>query len=482
VFGKSNPGRIVILGAGPTGLGAAYRLIELGYTDFIVVEKANAVGGLAASFRDEKGFWWDLGGHVQFSHYSYYDEVLDALIPEDEWVWHERESWIRTMDRFVPYPFQNNIHRLPEDERNRVLEGLREAEAVRGARQKPENFREWITCSFGSGMAEIFMLPYNRKVWAWPLEEMSCQWIGERVAVPDRKRIEANILNGRDDVSWGPNNRFRFPLYGGTGAIWSAVARRIPGEHFLFEHEAIDVDADGGVLRTDRGRMEEFDSLVSTMPLDLLVSRTSPLKEEVKAAAQKLCHSSTHVLGFGLRGGKPQAMRTKCWMYFPESNSPYYRVTVFSNYSPNNVPEGEHLWSLMAEVSESPHKDMDGQDLREWTWRAMRQDGLVGADTEVVSAVHRRLEYGYPIPFRGRDAVLDTIMPELAAKHIYSRGRFGGWKYEVGNQDHSFMQGVEIANRLVLGETETTFFDPDRVNSMSSAHMNSPALPANQRP
>ena len=88
-----DPGRVLILGAGPTGLGAAHRFQQLGFDNFHILEAATSPGGLATSVVDEQGFTWDLGGHVQFSHYSYYDDVLEAALGE-AWLWHERESWV----------------------------------------------------------------------------------------------------------------------------------------------------------------------------------------------------------------------------------------------------------------------------------------------------------------------------------------------------------------------------------------------------
>src|SRR5687767_8625516 len=72
--------RILIIGAGPTGLGAAYRLKELGYTNFHIYERSGHIGGLASSFTDSAGFTWDIGGHVMFSHYKYYDECFEKLM------------------------------------------------------------------------------------------------------------------------------------------------------------------------------------------------------------------------------------------------------------------------------------------------------------------------------------------------------------------------------------------------------------------
>src|SRR6266480_1016150 len=99
---------IAIIGAGPTGIGAALRLIELGRKDFVLLDATETPGGLASSRVDSQGFTWDLGGHVQFSHYRKFDEYMDLALPPEEWLWHERESWIWIKNRFVPYPFQNN--------------------------------------------------------------------------------------------------------------------------------------------------------------------------------------------------------------------------------------------------------------------------------------------------------------------------------------------------------------------------------------
>jgi protoporphyrinogen oxidase len=454
--------RFLVIGAGPTGLGAAVRLEQLGCRDFLVLDQAGRPGGLAASHVDDQGFTWDVGGHIQFSHYSYYDDLLDRAL-DDQWLWHERESWVWIRGRFVPYPFQNNIHRLDPADRDRALAGLEAAAAARDG--SPADFRDWILRTFGPGLADLFLLPYNYKVWAYPPERLGVSWMGERVAVPDVGRIRENIRRGRDDVSWGPNNRFRFPKRGGTGAIWSGVARLIDPARLRFGSQVVAVDARRRSVTLASGETIAYESLISSMPLDALCRICRGLSSEVTRAATLLTYSSTHVLGIGLRGERPEILSRKCWMYFPESSSPYYRVTVFSNYSPHNVPEGDEHWSLMAEVSESPEKPVDAAGLREWTLAALAEDRLIAPGCGIASFWHHRALHGYPTPFLGRERVLDRIQPELERHGIYSRGRFGAWKYEVSNQDHSCMQGVEVVDRLLREGDEPTLTDPDRTNS-----------------
>jgi protoporphyrinogen oxidase len=456
-------GHVLIIGAGPTGLGAAYRLQELGVESYTLVEGQAGPGGLAASVVDDQGFTWDIGGHVQFSHYSYYDDVLDRAVTCG-WLEHERESWVWVKRRWVPYPFQNNIHRLPTKDRDDALRGLQLA-ANRSDAPPPENFRQWIERTFGRGIAEIFLLPYNFKVWGYPLERLDVNWMGQRVAVPDVDRIRRNIIENRDDVSWGPNTRFRFPLRGGTGAIWSSVAALIPQDRQRYLSWVESIDLDGRILRFRDGSTARYDHLINTMPLERLCERCEGIDGAATKAASSLMHSSVHVLGVGLRGDRPETLRKKCWMYFPEGHSPYYRVTVFSNYSPNNAPSGEGYWSLMAEVCESPSKPVDAAGLRRWTLEALRHDGLIGERSELVSFWHHREEHGYPTPSLGRDEALGVVLPHLDRRRVYSRGRFGAWKYEVSNQDHSFMQGVEVVNRVLDLGDEPTLERPAYANS-----------------
>jgi len=457
--------RIVILGAGPTGLGAANHLRELGLSNFVLYEKESHAGGLASSFVDPSGFTWDIGGHVQFSHYKYFDDLMDILLGE-EWLYHERESWVWMRDRFIPYPFQNNIRRLPRDE---MLECLRGLIRVAGSQNHAPlaNFEEWIRASFGEGIARHFLMPYNFKVWAYPPREMAYQWVGERVARVDLERIIVNILEERDDVSWGPNNTFRYPLRGGTGETWRRLARRFPPEQIHFAKTVSSLDTRRKFVHFADGSSAGYDLLISTLPLDVLVGLSD--LEALKPAVQRLRYSTVHVVGIGLAGTPPPPLKTKCWMYFPEDISPFYRGTVFSNYSPNNVPRPGENWSLMLEVSQSPAKPVNKETLVESVIQGLINTKLIPSRQDIVSTWHFIAPRGYPTPSLERDSVLNAVLPALEDVHIFSRGRFGAWKYEVSNQDHSLMQGVELIDRLAGRGEEDTLRRPDFVNTRPKA-------------
>src|SRR5947199_4707100 len=146
-------------------------------------------------------------------------------------------------------------------------------------------------------------------------------------------------------------------------------------------------------------------------------------------------------------------------MYFPGSDSPFYRVTYLSNYSPQVTPGPGHF-SLLAEVSSSPFKQEDPRDVVDRTIEGMVASELLTPEQvehRVVSRQLMRVPYSYPVPTIGRDWALAVIQSWLMEHGIYSRGRFGAWRYEIGNTDHSVMMGVELADMLLTGKPETTW-------------------------
>ena len=590
---------VLIIGAGPTGLGAAARLAQRGRTDWRLVDARAEAGGLAYTTVTPEGFLFDTGGHVIFSHYQFFDDLLDAAAGSsgpDRWNTRRRVSHVLCCGTWVPYPFQNNLSFLPLATQERCLLGAIDA-GVRAATATapPRNFDEWILRVMGEGIAEVFMRPYNFKVWAVPPSEMQCGWLGERVATVDAKRLVSDCLHKRAaEVAWGPNAEFRFPARGGTGQIWKDVARKCCGgraglDKMAFRTKVVSVDVGQKevTVEEERGgksirRTIKYNRLISTMPLDLLLGmcdketqrhtidtwfareRVPPLSgtanatdaaaTDATAAAPRpprvpttrsgLFHSSSHIVGLGIRGTHNHG--DKCWQYFPDDNCPFYRSTVFTNYSRHHAPADDVVlptivcgdltvpsppppsppsapssgragpyWSLMLEVSESfPHKPVDtslvnlsggsggggggssgggggggggGGDggsgsvanslpLRlprvvVETIRGAVRTGLIRAEDEIVSIHYEGHAYGYPTPSLGRDAALASALPYLRERDVWSRGRFGAWKYEVANQDHSCMQGVEAVDNMLDGAEELTVHKPAVVNAKGGKNM-----------
>ena len=419
----------------------------------------------------------------------------------EHWNSLERVSYVRLKGRWVAYPFQNNVSALGVEDQVACLTGMVEAK-VRHAtsREPPKDFDEWILRTQGEGIANLFMRPYNYKVWAVPTTMMQCGWLGERVAAPDVGRAISNVLHGKEDAGWGPNAVFRFPTQGGTGGIWKAVAKLLPTERQFYGpgNAVVSLDTSAKQVTLASGAKLGYGSLISTVPLDITLRML-----DKPAWADGLTHSSSHIIGVGIRGSGA-ALEKKCWLYFPEDNCPFYRATVFSLYAKDNCPgegaalptlclgdgrpapagqaaKGGPYWSLMFEVSESFMKKVSTEEIAlaggKWSKLVLEclqgavATELMGADAEVVSLYHRRLEHGYPTPSLGRDGVLAQALPWLRGQSVWSRGRFGSYKYEVANQDHSLMLGVECADNVTRGSLEITLTHPSIVNQMRNSEL-----------
>jgi protoporphyrinogen oxidase len=446
--------KIVIIGGGPTGIGAAYHLSKLGYKNWTLYEKNDYFGGHSSTHTDEKGFLWDEGGHVLFSHFPYYDKFV-AEVLGDNYYRLQRESWINLSGTWVPYPFQNNVRYLPPQDRCRAILGLIEAQKKAG---RSRNFKEWILQTFGSGIAELFMFPYNFKVWATPLDKMDKSWIGERVSVIDTKRVLENVILEKDDVSWGPNNTFIFPKYGGTREIYEQGAKKLPRENVEVGKCLTKVNLKQKTLSFSDGSQVGFDYLISAVPVNQLIKMTTDASPALRRAGQKLVYNGIYVVGIGL---EKEIKTTKCWVYFTDQDTPFYRLTYFHNYSPYLVPGGDvtKYSSLLCEVSYSKYKKVDKSKIIEQTVAALINNGVIEESdrSKIISRQIFDSPIAYPIPTLDRDKQLKIIQPILMKNGIFSRGRFGAWKYEISNMDHCFMQGVEAVDKILKNKRETVW-------------------------
>lgn len=455
-----------MIGAGPTGLGAAWRLEttadERGRRDWCLVDAGDAPGGMATSVTVD-GFTWDLGGHVLFPHYEEFDRLLDELV--DDWceVVPVRGAWM--FDRFIPYPVQRNLRHFPEPLLDAIVDGLRHRPQLPEG-PGPVDFETLLLAQFGRPLYESFLGPLNRKMWAVEPSAMSVEWTGHQsgsneanVPLVDVDEIVADIEAGRDRPGWSDDTRVRYPSVGGTGSIWRRLARRLPPQRLRFGSRVERVFTRDRVVEFADGQRLGYRHLVNSMPLDVLL-RSIIDQPALTALADELRPARTTVVGIGIEGTPPESLRGVCSLYVPDPALAFWRLTVLSNYSPHCAPPGH--WSLLCE-SNSADAVADPDELVAASVAGLESLGLCRSD-RIVSTWRRRLGHGYPVPLRGRDLVLDDVAATLEPLGILTRGRFGGWRYEVSNQDHAFMQGVEAVDRITLAVDEVTYPRPRVVN------------------
>ena len=425
---------ILILGAGLTGLAAAYFLKG---RDYLVIEKENEPGGLCRT-TECNGFYFDFTGHFLHLRDETIRELVFDLLP-DGWLEAKRASFIHYRGVYTPYPFQAHTYGLPLDVVRECLIGFIEArEEKSAAAGKYKNFKEWVEARFGKGFARHFFLPYNYKLWHTPLEDITTEWVDWAVPTPTAAEVVDGAL-GTGQAHLGYNASFYYPLQGGIGTFTSALAGRVA--HLETGKEVVAVDHRNKTAHCKNGDALRYDVLVSPLPLKKLLEITRGIPEGLKQDGEKLRYASVFNLNLGL-DRKDDTGRH--WIYFPEKAFPFYRIGYPSNISEAVAPPG--TTSLYIEVSHLPETPLDEETTVEGCIEQMKQLQIIRPEDKVIAKEVKHIPYAYVIHDRRRLRCLAPILTALKEAGIYSIGRYGSWEYSF--MEKSLLAGKNLAETL----------------------------------
>lgn len=425
---------VLVIGAGPTGIGAAHRLNQLD-VDWLLVETNDAPGGMAGSVVDGHGFVWDLGGHVLHSHFEEFDKAM--AVAGVELLYPVRNGWVWIDGDLVPTPIQHHVTSLPGD-------------------LNPDgptaNLGDYYLNHFGSQLYRSFFKPFTEKMWATPLEFIDDRWTSLRSGSNERN-VPALKVEHNGPVAEPVT--FPYPA-GGTGKLWGALAAQLNQDRVRYRVNVESIDVANHTARLSDGTSIGYRECISTMPLTHLLTTIGV--PDLAAQASQFVSSQTLCVGLGYEGEPPPAMADKSWLNCPDPDVAWHRATVLSNYDPDNA--GPDRWSVLCEIGRSRFRTVDDAQAIESCRRSMAQ---LGADPrKLVSTWTRVVPMGYPVPTRDRDDLLVEVDATLIEHNIRSRGRFGGWRYESSNQDFSFMQGVQAVDAALSGTAEDAYWQPEQ--------------------
>jgi len=432
--------RVVIIGAGPTGLSAGYLLKKSGFKDFIILEKNSYAGGLSTSFKDKKGFTWDLGGHVIHSKNKEFTSFCKQIL-RNNLAKINRKAFIYFRGKFIPYPFQDNIAFLPKKYKieclNSLIENNKQLQNSKSA--KSNNFKSWILNNFGSGIARHFMIPQNQKSWQYPLNKIDTNWLYPRISLTNLKKIKIECHKTLPKkLNWGSHQIFYYPKIGGIGFLWKKTAETFKSK-VMFNSKIINIDLSKKIILVKQKnsliKKIKFDYLISSCALnDLIKILNAPTS--IKKSALQLKYNSGLIVGLGY--SKKPIIHDWHWIYFPQKKIPFFRLCLISNFGGKVIPKSYHS-SFLAEISWRGKKPNQKKLLNKIN-KLIRKNFFKGETVRLISTFNRIIPNYYPIPTLHRDKALKKINMFLNSQDIYSLGRFGSWKYETGNMDDCFIE------------------------------------------
>lgn len=444
----------LIVGAGPTGLAAAYYLGQWAPTSStVVVERETQVGGWCRSIRDQ-GFTFDFAGHIMFSNDAEVLRLYTLLLGENVH-WQNREAWVYSKSVYTRYPFQGALYGLPPEVLTECLMGAIEAHTQAGTyTTEPANFEEFIYRVWGKGVAKHFAVPYNQKLWAVPLTEMETSWLGGRVPLPNLEQMIEGALQATP-APMGPNARFGYPLHGGFQALVDGFVPLIDAEIAL-DTKLVSLSPRDRRVRLSDGRTLHYGKLISTMPLPQLVAvcgDQAPLA--VREAAAGLRHVSVRCVNLGVARAD---ITDKHWIYCPE-DTVFHRIFVQGNVSPHNNPAGG--FGLTCEITYGPLKPLpaEGQALIDLCIADARRVGMLRDDDTMLTTNQVDMPCAYVVYDHARAANVALIRDWLLSFDIVLAGRYSEWEYY--NSDHAFMAGRHAAQECLakvdLPSTQNVF-------------------------
>jgi len=468
--GSNKP--IVIIGAGPAGLTAAYELSKVGIGS-VVLEKDEVVGGLSRTV-NYKGYRFDIGGHRFFSKVKAVEDMWRQVLAEGQFLRRRRLSRIYYNKKFFYYPLRLSNALLGLGIWNSVLIFLSYLRAQLFPEKPEETFEQWISNRFGKRLYRIFFKTYTEKVWGIPCNQIMAEWAAQRIkGLSLVAAIRSALIQkpqSKGDVIKTLIDAFDYPEFG-PGMMWETVKEIIEREgsevrlkanveKILWRHDgvhAIEVVV-AGKRETIKGS-----NFISTMPIrDLIQKFSPPVPTDVLNAAERLSYRDflTVALVVNKRDLFPDN-----WIYIHDAEVKVGRIQNFKNWSPSMVPdpemtclgleyfcfEGDDVWN------------MSDADLIELGKNELALLGLV-EPADLVDGSVVRMPKAYPV-YDGTYAEALRIVRRFLndLQNLQLVGRNGMHKYN--NQDHSMLTAM-LAVKNILGAN----YDLWQVNAEQEYH------------
>lgn len=451
--GASGTSDVVILGAGLTGMAAA---IQLG-NQATVLEAGARPGGLVASVR--VGAWW-------------FDHVLHLLYFRDP----ETERIVRTLlgphlaecppKAFVEtprgtarYPLQMHLSTLPKDLVVRCLADLARRTFSQSDYASPSDFRDYLLRTFGEGLCEAFMFPYNEKMWKRPLESLAPNGFQWNITHPDYEQVLRGALGSEEFPGYNSSGHYPRPPTTSRLRTMEVLAQRLAAEVKDLRTQTVvcEIHAARGIVRTISPQGEQAlrwsQACLSTIPLPTLLRICVDAPVELRQGTAELASNCVRMVYLCLRGPRPKEFGH--WRYYGSPDVIFNRLVSMTDFDPLCAPADG--WGLMAEITaRSEESGISDANLIDRVLADARRVGAVTCNHTIEAVDTRRIDPAYVVFTPGSRTVAAEARQWLRDRRIYTLGRYGRWEYSSMAQcmRDGFRWGRATA--AVLGQSTTS--------------------------
>ncbi|MBK8169735.1 MAG: FAD-dependent oxidoreductase [Sandaracinaceae bacterium] len=394
--------RYLIVGAGVSGLSTA---AALGDEDYLVLEADSEIGGYCKTIKRE-GFVWDYSGHFFHFKHPEIEAWLRERMPGQEIRVVEKKSFIQYGDRQIDFPFQKNIHQLPQNE---FIDCLYDLYFAKEQSAGEDNFKSMLYARLGKSIAEKFLIPYNEKLYACDLEKLDVDAMGRFFPHADLTDIVRNMRMA-NNASY--NSTFTYPE-GGAIEYVKAIASDVRRDRIALSERLIAIDLEARTATTTKRELQ-FEHLVSSVPLPALVAMTKLAHDESAFTWNKVL-----VFNFGFdRKGQSDVH----WMYYPDRATSFYRIGFY-----DNIFDTERL-SIYVELGYPRDAVVDVAAARERVLADLARNTVI-RDHELVAEHSVVMDPAYVHITKASLAEHARLQPILNSHGVHSIGRYGGWTY-----------------------------------------------------
>jgi len=432
-----------ILGGGLSGVTIARILHGKGH-EVVVLERQGEIGGLCRS-RSEQGFTFDRGGsHIIFSRDQGALAFMQGVLGENRSV-RDRNTVVFYKGKEVPYPFENGLSALPKEDLYLCIHGFIQALIAheKGVVPPPANFREWIDTTFGRGIADCYLVPYNEKIWKYPLEKISTHWVEGRIPRPPVEDVIRAAI-GIPTVGYAHQAVFSYPTVGGIQAMVRAIAAPVE-KHIRTGFSVNSVRKEGRQYVVSDGKETiRADRVISTIPLQALLPCLTDVPEPVGEACRNLKYNSLFSVSLGIRGTVPPVS----WMYVPGKDlGQFNRISFPSSYSDAVAPAGHA--AILAEITfrdGDPVASLTDEQLVEHVVSGLCRMGILSSPEAVVYSHVDREPFAYVIYDLDYLHNIRIVRDHVEGRGIDLLGRFA--RFEYLNMDACIRAAMDFAEDI----------------------------------